>query len=294
MKLGNKLFLTLLILCTALLSIWIKPIFAFTVPNYDGPVNDFADIISPSTETSLEAQLTDEANKELGVEIAVLTLPSLENEPIEDVAQLVFDSWQIGKSRADNGVLLLIAVGDREIRIQTGYGAEVFLPDAAAGDIMRSVINPQLAAGNYDQAVEQGVNAILERSRRVDQNEIARAPSADLDRIVDLGKQSPSLIMFIIAMFSYIVAFLGRTKSWWPGGLIGAVLGFILFRFNGLVALGLIGLLLDFILSKNYRTWSMEHRTTGWRNTWGGFYNNKPPFKFGGGRSGGGGVSGKW
>ncbi|HQM16139.1 MAG TPA: TPM domain-containing protein, partial [Candidatus Woesebacteria bacterium] len=115
---------------------------AVNVQSYEGLVNDYAQVLSDEVENSLETRLQDEASKENGAELAVVTLPSLDGEEIESVALAYFDTWKIGKAKQDNGVLLLIAISDREIRIQTGYGVEPIIPDGVAGRIIRNDIVP--------------------------------------------------------------------------------------------------------------------------------------------------------
>ncbi len=134
---------------------------AVNVQSYEGLVNDYAQVLSDEVENSLETRLQDEASKENGAELAVVTLPSLDGEEIESVALAYFDTWKIGKAKQDNGVLLLIAISDREIRIQTGYGVEPIIPDGVAGRIIRNDIVPYLKEEQYDQAVIVGVDRIL-------------------------------------------------------------------------------------------------------------------------------------
>ncbi|MFC1789913.1 hypothetical protein ACFLZP_00295 [Patescibacteria group bacterium] len=104
----------------------------------------------------------------------------------------------------------------------------------------------------------------------------------------------PAVLIFLGVLFTYLVSYLGRSRAWWLGGLIGGLFGWIINKFSGLFFLSILGLLLDFILSKNYRRWRLEHKATSWRKTWGGFYAGKPKFKFGGGLGGGGGATGNF
>ncbi len=265
---------------------------AFDVPDYQGFVNDFAAVLSSAQHDALERRLEALAAKENGVEIAVVTVAGLEGESLADVSQQFFDTWQIGKADSDNGVLLLLAMEEREVRIQTGYGAEVFLTDAAAGRIIRNEMHPLLRANDPDQAISRAVDAI------------AAASAYQMEVVVDEGLNGeelagqlmlvPTIFIFFSTIVTYLFAFLGRSKSWWPGGVVGAIIGWILGALQSALVLGVIGLVLDYILSRNYKKWNMEHRTTSWRKTWGGFHGGKPPIRFGGGMSGGGGASGKW
>ena len=101
------------------------------VPPLTGRVVDLADILSPETERTVEALLA-EHEAATSNQVAVLTIPSLDGEPLEDYSLRVARAWQLGTSEFDNGVLLLIAYRDRKIRIEVGYGLEGVIPDAIA------------------------------------------------------------------------------------------------------------------------------------------------------------------
>jgi uncharacterized protein len=91
----------------------------------------------------------------------VLTIRSLEGEAIEDYAIRVAQTWALGSATNDNGVLLLVAVGDRELRIEVGLGLEGALTDALASRIIRNEIVPLFRQGEYDAGVLVGVQRLL-------------------------------------------------------------------------------------------------------------------------------------
>lgn len=122
-----------------------------------GRVNDYAGMLAPAQEARLEAQLR--GYEGAGPQIVVVTLPSLEGEVLEDVSLRLAERWRIG-SRADDGVLLLVAQRERALRIEVGYGAEARLPDALAARIIREVIAPRLQEGQAAAALSAGVAAI--------------------------------------------------------------------------------------------------------------------------------------
>lgn len=92
-------------------------------------------------------------------EIGILILSSLEGETIEDVTQDTFNSWKIGKAGLDNGVLLVLAIQDRKIRIQTGKGVEGDLTDVQSNDIINKM-KPALRSGNFSGALGLAVDQI--------------------------------------------------------------------------------------------------------------------------------------
>lgn len=108
------------------------------------------------------------------------------------------------------------------------------------------------------------------------------------------------ITVFGIVLLTYLVSWLGRNKAWWPGGLVGLGLG-VLLNFTAGIFFGLVGLILDYILSRNYKEWKKKKKPVDWENTWGGFRSSAgssssssgSSFSFGGGSSGGG-SSGGW
>ena len=131
------------------------------MPVLKGRVNDYANMLSPATVTSLEARLA-EFEKSDSTQIVVLTIPSLQGEVLEEFSIRVAEKWKIGQKKLDNGVILLIAKEDRKLRIEVGYGLEGKLTDLRAGRIIDNIIKPSFKAGNYDKGVADGVDAIMQ------------------------------------------------------------------------------------------------------------------------------------
>jgi uncharacterized protein len=94
-------------------------------------------------------------------QIVVLMIPSLENYPIEMLAEETATKNKIGTEKNDNGILFLIAKDDRELRLEVGYGLEGSVPDAIASSIIRNVIRPQFRDNNYYLGINDGINAII-------------------------------------------------------------------------------------------------------------------------------------
>ena len=95
-----------------------------------------------------------------GAEIAVLVVPSTAPDSIEDYSIAVFDRWKIGQQGKDNGLLFLVAVQDRRMRITTGYGLEGILPDGKVGEIRDRAIIPLFRAGRYADGIVRGTEAL--------------------------------------------------------------------------------------------------------------------------------------
>jgi len=133
---------------------------AVEVPYLSGRVVDTAEILSPDAGERI-TELLKGHEERTSNQVAVLTLPSLAGESIEDFADRVFQAWQLGQAGKDNGVLVAIAAEERRLRIEVGFGLEGTLTDLAAGRIIRNVITPRFRDGDYDGGVEAGVQAVI-------------------------------------------------------------------------------------------------------------------------------------
>ena len=130
------------------------------VPTLIGRVVDNAEILSPQTETTITLFLENH-EQESSNQVAVLTIPTLGGESIEPYTNRVFRTWGLGRADLNNGVLLLIAKNDRELRIEVGYGLEGSLTDAEAGRIIRNVIVPMFRSDDFEGGTLAGVTAII-------------------------------------------------------------------------------------------------------------------------------------
>lgn len=144
-----------------MLGFFVLPAFSLDVPKLETPIMDKADVINSSDERDLNQKLTNLSN-ETGIQVAVLTIPSLDGEALESYSMKVVEDWKLGQKGVDNGVLLLVSIGDRELRIETGYGVEGDLTDTKCGLIIRNVITPHFQDGDYSKGIVQGVTAIVE------------------------------------------------------------------------------------------------------------------------------------
>ena len=130
------------------------------IPYLTGRVNDNAGVLSEATRRTLTERLKAHEEKTTN-QVVVLTVPSLEGENIEDYAEAVFKAWKLGQKGKDNGILVVVAPNDRQMRIEVGYGLEGTLPDGAAGSIIRNVMTPRFSSGDINGGIEAGIDAIL-------------------------------------------------------------------------------------------------------------------------------------
>ena len=122
-------------------------------------VNDLAGILSPGQQAQLEHKLV-ALDDSTSNQIAVLTIKTLDGYPIEEYANKLFRSWGIGNKKTNNGVLVLVAVDDRQFRIEVGYGLEGAIPDITASDIMAHQMAPSFKAGDYYSGLDKATDAL--------------------------------------------------------------------------------------------------------------------------------------
>lgn len=272
----------------------------------DLPVVDQTGTLSQEQRQALAGKIAAE-RAQSGNEIAVLMVRSLEGEALEDYSLKVARAWGIGQKERDSGVLLLVAKDDRRLRIEVGYGLEGALPDIRANQIIEQRITPQFREGKYYEGIDSGVDGII------------TAIKGERDPALQTGQgsgQSGGGISFeliawgVILVPVWLSSILGRTKSWWAGGAIGAAagiavgifFGFLFFGVAAIAILTILGLLFDKKVSENYRqAASSQHDTPSWwaGGPWlgGGGRGGSSGGGFGGfsgGSFGGGGSSGSW
>jgi uncharacterized protein len=287
----------------AIIICFLFPLLAGTVSAYydlgspKGFVNDYADIINNESEKKLEAKLVEFENNS-GNEIAVVTVPELKGDTVENFAAELFSDWGIGKEGNDNGVLILVALDDRKMRIEVGYGLEGALTDAQSWWIIDNVMKPEFRRENYYQGIDMAVDKVISATRG------EYVPSREEKEGGWLSFAGNVVMVVFIAML-WVVSVLGRSKSWWLGGVLGGLIGIAVGLLQGFVYAGIsalvilvpIGLLFDYIVSRKYQKhkrkgsvpwWIGGGRGGGSGSSGGGFGG------FGGGMSGGGGASGSW
>lgn len=153
------------ILCfISLLFVWISPVNAMNIPNPNSSfyVYDQANVISTSVELNL-VDISLALENETGAQIVVVTLESLKGASLEEYSVQLFREWGIGDASKNNGILIILAQEEREVRIEVGYGLEGAIPDSVAGRILDENMLPHLQDGDYDSAISDTYNAVLKR-----------------------------------------------------------------------------------------------------------------------------------
>lgn len=130
------------------------------IPPLSGRVVDLAHLLDQSATDRITAELAS-FEQQKGIQLVVVTLSDLQGYTIEDWGLALGRGWKIGQAGKDNGVVLLVAPNDRQLRIEVGYGLEGDLPDATSDQIIRRDITPYFRQGEMAQGIEAGVQAII-------------------------------------------------------------------------------------------------------------------------------------
>ena len=288
-----------------------------TLPKPAGRVTDLANVIDAATEADLDRRL-DQLEQQTSSEVAVVTVPSLNGVPVEDYAVQLFKEWGIGQAKTDNGVLVLVAPSEREMRIEVGYGLEGILPDGLAGQIIRENFIPRFRDDDYNGGIRDGVARVIdvvEKQQVLSAEELAKFNDTS-------GEDAPVWIiipfMGLFVAIGFLMVGIGlRTKTGFPllfGSLFGGMP--LLLALGILTTVAAVTLLplaigmafLGFRLG-NRQSWRDAFRNKGGKGggSSGGWVmgggsssgsssssSGGSSSSFGGGSSGGGGASGRW
>jgi uncharacterized protein len=257
--------LTRIIVCVALLGLSLFSHAQELVKQSNPPklVNDYADALSASEEAELERKLVayDDSTSN---QVAIVLIKTLEGYPIEEYALKLFRAWQIGNKKTNNGILILAAIDDRQVRIEVGYGLEGAIPDIVANQIIRNDIAPAFRSGNYSEGLDAAAASVI----RAAAGEYKAPEGYGKRKGVGGGKSIGGLVILFVVIIIILSninrggggGFMSRRgyrrgitpPIFWPGGWSGGGGG-------------------------------------GWSGGGGGGFGG-----FGGGSSGGGGASGSW
>lgn len=146
----------------------------FHFPALTGRVVDEADLLSPADEQAITAQSA-AIERDKHAQYVVVTVPSLEERPIEDYTTRLGNVWGIGRKGANDGVILLLARNERKVRIAVGRGLENRMTDAFAAKVIRDQLVPAFKEGHFGSGISAGTDAIATRLRsKASDSDIAR------------------------------------------------------------------------------------------------------------------------
>jgi uncharacterized membrane protein YgcG len=138
---------------------------ADTLPRPRSYVSDFANVLNDGTRRSLEAQL-EALDRQTSIQVACVTVKGLDGQSIERFATRLFNAWGIGTARRNNGVLVLVAPRDRQMRIEVGTGLEHVLTDDLSARVIQTYFVPEFRSGRFDRGIEAGVARVIEIVRQ--------------------------------------------------------------------------------------------------------------------------------
>ncbi|EOQ90173.1 PF04536 family protein [Leptospira yanagawae serovar Saopaulo str. Sao Paulo = ATCC 700523] len=293
-------------------------IFAKDVPNLKTRVTDETWTLHSDFVSALEKQLKDH-EKKTSNQIAVYLFSSLEGENLEEYSIRVAEEWKLGQKGKDNGVLLLIAMEDRKLRIEVGYGLEGVLTDVLCHHIIENEIKPAFKKGEFDIGIQNGIKAIMgaiegEYQMPEPKDYSHLGPLSFLGELSGASDELPIglkifltfFIVFVLGIFTYFAAnapyigwflyfFLFPFWSLFPTAIHGANVGASVFLIYA-IGVGLYKLyhLLTPHGRKRMKQSSFSSSSSGSRSSGWSSGGSSGGFRGGGGSFGGGGSSGSW
>ncbi|MCF7949272.1 MAG: TPM domain-containing protein [Spirochaetia bacterium] len=200
---------------------------AQSIPDYRGFVNDFAGVIDSDSAAKIEA-VARKVQETTGAEIAVVTIDTV--EPYADVDQYsieLAEQWQVGQEGEDNGIIFLMTLKERQVRMEVGYGLEGAIPDGRAGEILDEAVLPYLSQGEYGKGFLAGT---VEAAREIAEEYNVELGSLDAPPMPaqsggsaggsSSGGGIPGRLIFLALIF-----FLGGGRMFLPMLLLGGITG---------------------------------------------------------------------
>jgi uncharacterized protein len=169
-------------------------------PSARGAVNDFAGVI-PSPDVNQMESLAQEVLEKTGTAVVVATMETVGNNDPDGYANRLYSAWGIGKKGEDKGVLIFLAVKERKIRIETGYGVEGILPDGLVGEILDGYVTPYLKTGDYGKGLANAMAAVSSVIAKAADVSLTGSPSVSrpaTKRVRRSGSLFPLLLLLLI------------------------------------------------------------------------------------------------
>ncbi len=258
------------------------------VPPLKARVTDLTGTLNAGELASLEAELR-AFEQSKGSQIAVLMLPSTQPEAIEQYSMRVAERWKIGRAKADDGVILIIAKNDQRLRIEVGYGLEGSIPDVVAKRVIREVIAPHLLANDFYGGIHDGSQTLM---KLIEGEKLPAPARAQTSTIGDYQSLFVILLVVVVVAGGVLKAILGRLFG---SAATGVAAGFIAWALAGALGAAVIAGVVAFLIAlmgggRGYYPGGFGGRL----GSGGGFGSGGGGFGGGGGGFGGGGASGSW
>src|ERR1700704_5698953 len=215
------------------------------VPPLKARVTDLTGTLTGSQIQTLDARLRD-FERSKGSQIAVLMLPSTEPETIEEYSIRLADAWKIGRSKIDDGVILVVAKNDRKLRLEVGRGLEGAIPDGIANRVITEVITPRFKANDFYGGIAAGTGALM----KLIEGEGLPAPRSGvtvngIHHAIDF-QTIFWLFVALVATHALFQRLFGRVAG---AGISGAIVGAIVWAVAGVLGFAILGGLIGFVLA---------------------------------------------
>lgn len=172
-------------------------------------VNDFAGILSEDTKQFVIQKSTALASAS-DAQVVVTTINSLDGDSVENYSNRMFREYGIGTKKKNNGVLILLSVRDREVRIEVGYGLEGAINDAKAGRIIRDIGKPYLADDSWDAGLKAMYGAVLKEVYK----EYNLEEPADIENMESVGSSDSDIDLSKIIIFVLFIILIITRGNW--------------------------------------------------------------------------------
>jgi uncharacterized protein len=259
-------------------------------PAPTGFINDYAGVLAAGEKQRLEKVVADLKAK-TGDELAVAIVKTVEPLDPKLYAVKLFESWKIGQKGKDNGLLILLAMDERRIEIEVGYGLEGIINDAKAGAILDQYAIPSFKEGKYGEGLYNTAAALAVRLAEASSQELG-GEYADYQKSTNQDEGWLGFIITAVIMLIVLSVFTSGTGSGLAGGFFGAIFGYSV---AGLIG-AILGAILGFVLS--FMKFPYSGKFGGGWSSWGGGWSGGGGSGgfggFGGGGSGGGGSGRSW
>jgi uncharacterized protein len=223
-------------------------------------VNDYAGLLPSAARERLESRLA-EHERATGAQVVVAIFRSLEGQSLEDVSIRLAQQWRIGQKSLDNGVILVVFVDDRKVRLEVGYGLEPVIPDIVAGTLIRDTLAPRFREQRYAAGIEAATDAVY---ARISGQSVGQTPPAGRGRAAPTSVSPATVLLMLLIFGVFGVAILSAMRNASRGYTAGG--------------------------GRGWRSYPpIFYGGGGWSGGGGG-----GGFSGGGGSFGGGGASGSW
>ena len=280
------------------------------IPELQDRVMDLTNTLTQEQKIHLADKLKS-LESEKGSQLAILIIPTTDGETIEQFSLRVVEKWKLGRSKVDDGILILVAKDDRKMRIEVGYGLEGSLPDAICKRIITEQMRPSFKSGNYYEGLESATESIIKIINGEPLPEPKKSAGKNQKSLTDILGEMVTVFIFVSILASWFIYWNSSTGigKWMISGIFALIGSFIQmflllgenFSFSFILVSGLICFILFLIIillwtnrssgsssGSSYSSWSSSSSDSSWSSS------SSDSFSGGGGSFGGGGASGDW